>query len=143
MKDSNVDVVKGKIEKQLRAWSARHLTLLGKILLLKTFGISQIIFLMQSMTLYQRHIKNLNEILYRFLWNKNFLAAKAPDRIKREIINTSTKEGGFGMLDICELDDSLKLKAYGRLMSTRHPFLALVKNSVDYGNFFDTRINLN
>ena len=139
MQNSNVLLVKGKMESQLRKWSTRQLTLLGKILLLKTYGISQIVFLMQSMILNQCHFKSLNEILYRFLWNRNFLAAKAPDRIKREIINTPITEGGLGMLDISELDDSLKLRAFGRLKDTAHPFLIKVLNDLDQSNYFDLK----
>ena len=142
MRDSNVAQVKQKIEDQLKTWSARHLTLLGKILLLKTYGISQIVFLMQSMTLNLCHFKNLNEILYRFLWNKRFLSAKAPERIKRDITNTPIKYGGLGMLNIIDLDESLKLRALGRLMITKHPFLSIIKNSINYEQFFFPSIKL-
>ena len=142
MKESNVDQVKLKIEAQLKTWAARHLSLLGKILLLKTYGISQIIFLMQSMTLNACHFKNLDEILYRFLWNKKFLSAKAPERIKRDITNTPIQYGGLGMLNIIDLDNSLKLRALGRLATTKHPFLTIIKNSIDYSDFFFPRIRL-
>ena len=70
--------------------------------------------------------KQLNAILYKFIWNKNFLASKAPERIKREIVTTPTILGGYGMLDIEELDCGLKLRALGRLLVTEHPTLLLL-----------------
>ena len=51
----------------------------------------------------------LKNSMYQFIWNRHFGAAKAPDRIKREIINTTIEFGGFGLLDIQDLDRSLKM----------------------------------
>ena len=136
MRMRNVAQVRIKMEQQLKRWSRRSLSTLGKILIVKTFGISQAIFLMQSITLDKMHVKLLNETLYKFIWNKHFLAAKAPERVKREIVNTPLKRGGLGMLDISELDNGLKLRALGRLLSTEHPCLKLVKSKLDFSDFF-------
>ena len=137
MKLANVEAVLKKMNSILKKWSMRSLTTLGKILILKTFGISQIIFLMQSIVLDNSHIKMLNACLYKFLWNKHFQAAKAPERIKREIINLPMHLGGFGMLDITDLDNGLKLRSLGRILSTKHPYLEAVRKKIDWGNFFD------
>ena len=136
MKDSNVANVGKKMERHLRSWSGRSLTILGKILILKTYGISQLIYLSQSMCLSETHFKKLNGILYKFIWNRHFLAAKAPERISRILTNKPIKLGGLGMLDISELDSSLKLKALGRLKSTSHPFLCLIRNKLNLDEFF-------
>ena len=138
--DANVDNVCRKIEKQLKSWSTRQLTVLGKILIVKTFGISQIIYLMQSMSLSDSHFKKLNHLLFKFIWNRHFLAAKAPERISREIMNKSIKLGGLGMLNIAELDASLKLKALGRLFESNHPFLISVRNKLDQSDFFAPKL---
>ena len=45
------------------------------------------------------------------------------------------------MLDIAELDSSLKLRALGRLVGTRHPFLLLIKNKICLEKFFDPKCN--
>ena len=68
-------------------------------------------------------------MLYKFIWNRHYLAAKAPERIKREIMMVNVKNCGLGMLDIAELGDSLKLKALGRLRTSNHPFLRLLNRS--------------
>ena len=82
----NVDAVVEKMDKQFKAWNRRSLSTVGKILIAKTFGISQAIFLMQSVSLNDNHIKMLNSVLYKFIWNRHYLAAKAPERVKREIV---------------------------------------------------------
>ena len=135
--NANVEAVRKKIDKHLRSWSRRNLSLLGKILIVKTFGISQIIFIMQSIVLLPVHLKALNNLLYKFIWNKHYLAAKAPERIKREIVNKPIKLGGLGMLDISLLDESLKIKSFGRLMVTEHPFLKLIRDTVRLDKYFN------
>ena len=141
MRNRNVDTVKRRMETQMANWSKRGLSTLGKILIAKTFGISQIIFLLQSMALDKSDFKKINEIVYKFIWNKNFSASKAPERIKREIVQTPIKLGGYGMLDISELDDGLKLKSLGRLLETKHPALVLIKNKLDLSDFFFPKID--
>ena len=137
MVDANIEAARQRIEANLAKWSRRNLSTLGKILIVKTFGISQIIYLLQSLVLKNAHIKVLNAILYKFIWNKHFHAAKAPERIKRSIVNTPIKLGGLGMLDLSLLDEGLKVRALSRLLTTKHPFLTLLKTRLDMSNFFD------
>ena len=56
------------------------------------------------------------------------MAAKAPERVKHEIVNKPVKFGGYGMLDVIKLDESLKIKALGRFFGTNHPFLRIIKS---------------
>ena len=50
--------------------------------------------------------------------------------------------GGLGMLDIKALDESLKLRALGRLLATEHPFLKMVRNKIDLEQFFNPQLNV-
>ena len=45
------------------------------------------------------------------------------------------------MLDIKALDESLKLRALGRLLATEHPFLKIVRNRIDLEQFFNPHLN--
>ena len=139
MADDNVDLVIKRIDRHCKAWSRRSLSTLGKVLIMKTFGISQAIYLFQSIVLNKDHFKKLNGIIYKFIWNRHYLAAKAPERIKREIMNKPIKYGGFGMLDIIALDESIKIKALGRIQITSHPFMLLIKNCLDLDRFFSPK----
>ena len=142
MRTGNVDLVTRKIQAQLWGWTRRGLSTLGKVLVLKTFGVSQIIYLLQTMCLTIADFKKLNAILYKFIWNRNFGAPKAPERVKREIINTPLKFGGFGMIDIQQLDRSLKLKMLSRIFASSHPFLEIVKQKINMSEFFFPSSNL-
>ena len=132
----NVEKVTNAMEKHLADWSTRHLTLLGKILIIKTFAISQVIYLLQSMSINEVHYKAITKVIYKYLWNRNFNGARAPERLKRTIMLTPVRLGGFGMIDVKDLGDSLDLRSYGRLLRSDHPFFVQVKELIDFGNFF-------
>ena len=136
MRDANVNSAIKRMDKILKTWSARNLTTLGKITIAKTFAISQIIYIMQSFDLDADNFKAVNKVLYKFIWNRHYLAAKAPERIRREVTNTPIMYGGLGMLDLSDLDKGLKLKALARLFDTEHPFLKLIKQKIDFSDFF-------
>ena len=44
------------------------------------------------------------------------------------------------MLDIAELDKSLKIKARGRLFTTNHPLLSILGNRLNKEDYFQPRL---
>ena len=136
MIDTNVNSCIDRMTAHFKSWSQRKLSTLGKIMITKCFGLSQVIYLLQSMSLSDEHIKRINSCLYKFIWNKHFSAAKAPERLTRSITNTPLHLGGLGMLDVSELDKSLKLRAYGRTLVSRHPVHVLLRLTLRNENFF-------
>ena len=139
--DINVEASIVAMERLLRSWSTRRLTLLGRILIIKTFAMSKMIYLMQTMSLSERSYKAFVRVVFKFLWNRNFDAARAPERIKRNIMNTPVNLGGFGMVDIRAMGDSLDLKSYGRLITTKHPFMSQVRERMKAEDFFNVKFN--
>ena len=141
LEDINMTVAITGMERLLLSWSTRRLTLLGRILVIKTYAISKIIHIMQSLMLNERSYKAVVKVIFKFLWNKNLNAARAPERIKRSIMCTSLQHGGFGMSNVAELGSALNLKAYGRLLMTKHPFFAQVKRLLNCSDFFNVTLN--
>jgi hypothetical protein len=137
----NVEKTIEKINSRFKSWSKRGLSTLGKILIVKTYGIANIIFLMQSLCLTPNDMKLFNSSLYKFIWNKHYLAAKAPDRIKREILNKPVLQGGFGMLDIVKLDEGIKLKSLGRLFQSKHPLMSQIRDRLNMSDYFFPHLN--
>ena len=43
---------------------------------------------------------------------------------------TPTDTGGFGMIDVIQLDKSIKLKAWGRFGDSKHPFFVKIRNKM-------------
>ena len=140
--ERNVEKIIGAMTKHLEKWSRKYLTVMGKILILKTYAVSQAIFLMQSMLLNENSLKKINQLMFKFLWNKNFFNAKAPDRIKRSIMLTPVQLGGFGMMNIDLMNKSLNLKAIGRMVQSEHPVFKQIWADVREKCYFNVTTKL-
>ena len=77
------------------------------------------------------------KLIFKFLWNKNFNAARAPERIRRSVMLSPIEAGGFGLLDIKDLGHSLDLRSYCRLIKSNHPFFKQVKTKICALDFFN------
>jgi len=108
-----------KLNYKIKLWSQRHLTLEGKSLIVKTFGLSQIIYNMQSYGFRIEELTNVERIIFRFLWstkdNPNGI-----DRIRRTIMKNDYSKGGMKITDVECLDRSLKLKQFIRANKSKH-----------------------
>ena len=58
-----------KMKKIMSSWSARNLTLLGKIAILKSFVVFQIVYILSSLPSPPGVMKEINCLLYDFLWD--------------------------------------------------------------------------
>lgn len=139
MIEDNIESALEKATRHLKSGSRRQLSPLRKILIVKTFGISQFIYLMQCLSLNANNFKRINHLLYTFIWNRHFASAKAPERISRELVTKSIREGGLGMIDLEKLDRSLKITALGRMDVSEHPMLKILKNNL---RKIDGKLNL-
>jgi hypothetical protein len=101
------------LKAQLANWSKRNLSTDGRILVAKTFGISQIIYQMQNTFFNNATIKHIESIVYRYIW-------KGPDKIKRCTIKKDYLEGGLKGPCIEALDATLKLKQVARASMSFH-----------------------
>ena len=110
-----------KLEKQLVRWLARGLSMEGKILIVKTFGLSQMIYSLQMCEITDRDITNIERIVFKFLWNKKWLGNQAPDRIKRSTLKLDYDKGGLRVPDISVLNKALKTKQFIRASISNHP----------------------
>jgi hypothetical protein len=108
-----------KMEYKMKLWSHRNLSMEGKALIAKTFGISQIIYNMQSYPFDKGEIVSAERALFNFLWStsKN---NRGIDRIKRSILKNDYSEGGLKITDIECLNRSLKLRQFIRAFDSKH-----------------------
>ena len=108
-----------KLTRNIKKWSPRNLTMEGKTLIVKTFGLSQIIYNMQSYGFEDEDLTTIERTIFKFLWstqdNPNGI-----DRIKRSIMKNDHSEGGMKVTDVESLNRSLKLKQFIRSSNTKH-----------------------
>jgi hypothetical protein len=109
-----------KMNNHFAQWSKRSLSLLGKIQIIKTFGLSQFLYALAIVDLLPVHWKLINNLVAKFLWNKNYAGNRAPNRIRNDIINNDTNSGGFGMIKLDEVVNCIRLRRFSLLEEGFH-----------------------
>jgi exonuclease III len=108
-----------KLNYKMKLWSTRYLTMEGKALIIKTFGLSQIIYNMQSYNFNLNELKMTEKLIFQFLWSTKD-NPEGRDRIKRSIMKNDYSKGGMKITDLECLDRSLKLKQTIRANFSSH-----------------------
>jgi len=99
-----------KIEAKLNLWRIRHLTIAGRVLAVKAHALSQIQYLANSIPVPPWCVKELNRLIYRFLW-------KGPDKITRVKASKAWKDGGIGMPIVADMCAAAALHWFRRVQS--------------------------
>ena len=86
----NFEEILKSLSKTLKRWEWRHLTLYGKIQVVKTFVIPKFMFRASLISLTKNTIKLVDSTIYSFIW-------KGKDKIKRLALISDYKNGGFRM----------------------------------------------
>ena len=84
---------------------------LGKITIIKTNMVSQCVHLMSTLPTSDSFLKEVNTILYNFLWEGK------PDKIKRSTTILKHTHGGLKMVNIYNFDKSLKVTWVKKLLT--------------------------
>jgi len=131
MKEENFSVLMAKINSMLAGWSTRGLSLLGRIQIYKTFGLSQVIYLLSVIRLDERRYKLIRMAFNNFLWGRDIYSDSNRSRISNERLNTPVEHGGFGMIQYEQILDGIACRQLAKLYDREmlHPLKALtIKN---------------
>jgi len=120
MAQENFECMFAKMNRHFSDWSKRHLSILGKIQIIKTFGLSQYLYSLAIIDLLPDHWKEINKAIAKFIWNKHYVGNRAPNRISNEICNRPIEYGGFGMLDLKKIVTRLRVRRVGALLEKDH-----------------------
>ena len=100
----NISEKMTNIKRLLNSWKQRKLTLIGKVLILKSLALSQIIHLANLQPFPDESIKELETLFYEFLWNGK------THKIKKSVIIQKYDLGGQSMIDLKSVILVQKLK---------------------------------
>ena len=89
-----------KVKRMIKKWHKRNISLYGKIIIAKTFLISQFTYLMQSLALPVEVLNEIDTLIFKFLWQKKYSETKANEKIKRSILCRKVSDGGLNMISI-------------------------------------------
>ena len=100
-----------KLQTKLDMWRVRDLTLFGRVMILKSLGLSQLIYSSSILNIPEGFANLVKTKLFKFLWkNKR-------DKIKRSGLYQDLEKGGLRMIDIEIMFKALKLAWIPRLLS--------------------------
>ena len=100
-----------KIQTKLDMWNTRHLTLFGRVMIIKTLGLSQIIYSASKFDVPDGTVGTFKKKLFNFIWRKK------KDKIKRTGLYQDLEKGGIGMVDVDLMLKALRLAWIPRLMT--------------------------
>ncbi len=129
-----------KVKNIIRIWRQRNLTFHGKVQLIKTYLISQIVYLMSVLpTPPHEFIHELESILFQFLWNNK------TERIKRETLHLPLTEGGISMPHLPSFNYALKLAWLRRLLDgeNKGSWRSIILNQLPISDTYLWNCNLN
>lgn len=90
------------IERSIRAWTMRNLTMVGKVLIVKSLLASQLSFIGSIIDLPSEFVNRLNRMFFKFVWGGS-------EKVKRTTLINEYEKGGLKMLNLSHFLDSLKL----------------------------------
>ena len=99
----NFDERLAKLKKVLNTWSARHLTILGRIAIVKSLALAKLVYSCSVLNVPGNFVKEVNNSIFSFIWNFK------PDTIKRKTLTGPICNGGLNMLDFADVVKSLKI----------------------------------
>ena len=126
------------LEKTLNTWKRRNLTLYGKINIVKTLGISKLIYSASVLPVSDHYIQEINKLIFNFIW------AGKPPKIKRNTIIGEKKDGGLKMCDFKIQEKALKIAWVNRIQDDSQASWKIIPNQLlhKHGNLaFLTKCN--
>jgi hypothetical protein len=128
MKEENFTHLVSKIGSMLMGWRARQLSLLGKILIYKTFGMSQVIYVLSTISLSAAQYKKLKVMFNNFVWGRDLNDPSTKSRISSERLNTPIEHGGFGMVGYEMILEGVYCRQLGKMYNAEfnHPLKSLI-----------------
>ena len=113
----NFDGILDRLKTKLNLWRQRNLSWLAKILLIKTIGISQLVYLLTNLPSPDKtFMKAVENVLFDFFWKGG------QDRIKRDTLYGPLEEGGLDFPKITCYNFGLKLQWLKRLIKDQGPW---------------------
>lgn len=113
--DNKIDRIRQLIGK----WQRRNLSLYGKILICKTFLLSQITYSIQALVPSEKTLNTLELLLFKFIWQKKHSNKKAFEKVKRKTICQPVENGGLSMISVKTQSKLFQLKWIKQILESR------------------------
>ena len=86
------------ITRTISKWKSRDISIYGKIILCKTFLLSKINYVMQSLVLPDHVLNEIDTIMFKYIWQKRLSNKKVFEKVKRKTLCLDFNQGGLKMI---------------------------------------------
>ena len=115
------------IEREILQWKRRHLTIVGKITVIKALLVSKLVHIFTSLPNPAETVtRKIETIFYRFLWNDR------NDRVKRSKLVQRTDIDGLNMVHLHGFMKSMKISWMERLYKSNHAWSLIVRRNIPF-----------
>ena len=83
-----------KLSEKLNIWTTRDLSLQGKTHIIRSIGISKVLYALEMKSIDDRYIKQINQVVWKFLWSGKEV------KFSRDICYMPKSIGGLGLADL-------------------------------------------
>ena len=101
-----------RLQTKLDMWSARDLTIFGRAMIIKTLGLSQLVYSASNLAVSQGIADTLRTKIFKFLWRNK------KDKIKRSGLYQEPDRGGILVTDLDIMIKALKLVWIPRILTS-------------------------
>ena len=104
-----------KMNNILKMWQMRNITSCGKVVLIKSFAVSQFVYFMSVLpSVDNTTFQDIEKALFKFIWDNK------PDKIARKQLYGTFQEGGLNMVHLQTQFKALKIAWIKRLLAGNH-----------------------
>ena len=101
------------LKSRMNVWRSRGLSMYGRIMIVKTLGISEFLYIASLINVPEWVINTVESAIYGFVWKGK------KDRIKRTVLINNFRNGGLNMVDIRSKIASLKTNVVKRFFENQ------------------------
>ena len=103
---------------------------MGKVIITKTFLISQFNYVMQALFLPENVLRDLNTIIFRFLWKRKYSNRRAFEKVKRDVLCLGYENGGLKMINVFDMQHAFIIKWFQQIFTNRNSLFSQIPQSL-------------
>ena len=112
----------------INRWNRREISLYGRVILCKTFLLSQINYVIQSLSLPEHVLNQIDSIFFKFIWKKRDSKKRVFEKIKRNVLCLERKQGGLKMISIRDQQKVYNIKWISKVVKEKDSPMAIFAN---------------
>ena len=121
-----------EVKRVMAQWSRRNISLWGKSIIVKTFILSKLNYILQSLCLPDHVLKLIDSLIFKFIW-KSGSNITGHERIKRTTLCLDVSEGGISMISIKDQQHVMLLKWMLKINNNKNSIHYAIVNEIMKG----------